>query len=53
MRATLDQATEDLAAAETAASAAADDLTASVEREQSVQTAVEAAEAAVNEAQAG
>ncbi|MEU8797079.1 chromosome segregation protein SMC [Spirillospora sp. NPDC048819] len=53
MRATLDEATEDLAAAETAAGVAADDLTASIEREQAAQTAVEAAEAAANETQSG
>ncbi|MEV4674970.1 chromosome segregation protein SMC [Actinomadura sp. NPDC049382] len=52
MRATLDQATEDLAAAETAAGVAADELTASIEREQSAQMALEAAEAAAGEAQA-
>ncbi|MFG2014294.1 chromosome segregation protein SMC [Actinomadura geliboluensis] len=52
MRATLDQATEDLAAAETAAGVAADELTASMEREQSAQMALEAAEAAAGEAQA-
>ncbi|MFG2086528.1 MULTISPECIES: chromosome segregation protein SMC [unclassified Spirillospora] len=53
MRATLDEATEDLAAAETAAGVAADDLTASMEREQAAQTAVEAAEATANETQSG
>jgi chromosome segregation protein len=52
MRATLDQATEDLAAAETAAGVAADELAASMEREQSAQMALEAAEAAAGEAQA-
>ncbi|MFB4310894.1 chromosome segregation protein SMC [Actinomadura sp. GTD37] len=51
MRATLDQATEDLAAAETAAVAAAGELGASAEREQSAQTALEAAEASANAAQ--
>ncbi len=51
MRATLDEATEDLAAAETAAGVAADELSASIEREQSAQTALEAAEAAAGEAQ--
>ncbi|MEU5989651.1 chromosome segregation protein SMC [Spirillospora sp. NPDC047418] len=51
MRATLDEATEDLAAAETAAGAAADGLGASTEREQSAQTALEAAEAAATGAQ--
>ncbi|MFS2292910.1 MAG: chromosome segregation protein SMC [Actinomadura sp.] len=51
MRATLDEAAEDLAAAETAAAAAAADLAAAVEREQAAQTAVEAAEAAAGEAQ--
>ncbi|MFA1549485.1 chromosome segregation protein SMC [Actinomadura chokoriensis] len=51
MRATLDQATEDLAAAETAAGVAAGELGASVEREQSAQTALEAAEVAAGEAQ--
>ncbi|TYB43316.1 chromosome segregation protein SMC [Actinomadura chibensis] len=53
MRATLDEATEDLAAAETAAMAAGDELAAALEREQSAQAAVEAAEAAATEAQAG
>ncbi|WP_344895343.1 chromosome segregation protein SMC [Actinomadura meridiana] len=51
MRATLDEATEDLAATETAAIAAADELAACLEREQSAQGAVEAAEAAVGGAQ--
>ncbi|GAA1822904.1 chromosome segregation protein SMC [Actinomadura chokoriensis] len=51
MRATLDEATEDLAAAETAAGVAADELSASMEREQSAQTALEAAETAAGEAQ--
>ncbi|CNE10678.1 chromosome partition protein Smc [Mycobacterium tuberculosis] len=50
MRATLDQATEDLAAAETAAGAAAGELSASTQREQSAQAALEAAEAAAGEA---
>ncbi|SNR75929.1 chromosome segregation protein SMC [Actinomadura mexicana] len=53
MRATLDQATEDLAAAETAAAAAADGLTEAVEREHAAQAAVEAAEAAAGDARAG
>ncbi|MDL4818834.1 chromosome segregation protein SMC [Actinomadura opuntiae] len=53
MRATLDQATEDLAAAETAAETAADELTASAEAEQSAQAALDAAQAAANQAQTG
>ncbi|MEU6751750.1 chromosome segregation protein SMC, partial [Spirillospora sp. NPDC046719] len=53
MRATLDQATEDLAAAETAAAAAAEGLTASAEAEQSAQAALDAAQAAANQAQTG
>ncbi|WP_149257812.1 chromosome segregation protein SMC [Actinomadura sp. K4S16] len=53
MRATLDQATEDLAAAETAAAVAADGLAAAVEHEHAAQTAVEAAEAAAGEARSG
>ncbi|WUH96912.1 chromosome segregation protein SMC [Spirillospora sp. NBC_00431] len=51
MRATLDQAAEDLAAAETAAVAAAADLSASMEREQAAQAALEGADAAAGEAQ--
>ncbi|MES9540961.1 chromosome segregation protein SMC [Actinomadura sp. NPDC000600] len=53
MRATLDQATEDLAAAETAAAVAADGLAAAVEHEHAAQSAVEAAEAAAGEARSG
>ncbi|MEU4821728.1 chromosome segregation protein SMC [Actinomadura sp. NPDC023710] len=53
MRATLDQATEDLAAAETAAAAAAGGLTEAVEREHAAQAAVEGAEAAAGDARAG
>ncbi|NDU77848.1 chromosome segregation protein SMC [Actinomadura sp. DSM 109109] len=53
MRATLDQATEDLAAAETAAEAAANGLGEAVEREHAAQAAVDAAEAAAAEARTG
>ncbi|MUN41982.1 chromosome segregation protein SMC [Actinomadura litoris] len=53
MRATLDEATEDLAAAETAAVAAAEGLAAAMESEQSAQTALDAAQAAANQAQTG
>ncbi|TYK48340.1 chromosome segregation protein SMC [Actinomadura decatromicini] len=53
MRATLDEATEDLAAAETAALSAGNELAGALEREQSAQAAVEAAEVAATEAQAG
>ncbi|TMQ91796.1 chromosome segregation protein SMC [Actinomadura soli] len=51
MRATLDQAAEDLATAETTAGTAAEDLNASIEREQAAQAALEGAEAAASEAQ--
>ncbi|QKG26011.1 chromosome segregation protein SMC [Actinomadura verrucosospora] len=53
MRAALDQATEDLAAAETAAETAAGELTASADAEQSAQAALDAAQAAANQAQNG
>uniref|UniRef100_UPI0010414B16 chromosome segregation protein SMC n=1 Tax=Actinomadura roseirufa TaxID=2094049 RepID=UPI0010414B16 len=53
MRGTLDQATEDLAAAETAAEGSADDLTVAMESEQSAQAALDGAQAAVNQAQSG
>ncbi|WP_067461545.1 chromosome segregation protein SMC [Actinomadura macra] len=53
MRATLDQATEDLAAAETAAETAAADLATSMESEQAVQAALDAAEVAAGQAQSG
>lgn len=53
MRATLDQAAEDLAAAETAAGAAAGDLAAAADSEQAAQASLDAAQAAVNEAQSG
>ncbi|WP_433326750.1 chromosome segregation protein SMC [Spirillospora sp. CA-294931] len=53
MRATLDQATEDLAAAETEAAAHADALTRGMEREQETQAALDEAQSAVNQAQSG
>ncbi|MDL4771656.1 chromosome segregation protein SMC [Actinomadura xylanilytica] len=53
MRATLDQATEDLAAAETAAEQSADALTGGTEREQAAQGELDEAQAAVTQAQAG
>ncbi|WP_242901386.1 chromosome segregation protein SMC [Actinomadura terrae] len=53
MRATLDEATEDLAAAETAAVAAAEGLAAAMESEQAAQAALDAAQAAANQAQNG
>ncbi|MFC6878919.1 chromosome segregation protein SMC [Actinomadura yumaensis] len=52
MRATLDQAAEDLAAAETAAEQSAEALTGGMEREQDAQSALDAAQSAVNQAQA-
>ncbi|WP_328594073.1 chromosome segregation protein SMC [Actinomadura macrotermitis] len=53
MRATLDQATEDLAAAETAAETAADALAEAAEAEQRAQAALDAAQAAAQQAQTG
>ncbi|MFB4316791.1 chromosome segregation protein SMC [Actinomadura sp. 21ATH] len=53
MRATLDQATADLAAAETEAERCAAALEAATEAEQSAQSALDAAQAAVNQAQGG
>ncbi|TDD72535.1 chromosome segregation protein SMC [Actinomadura rubrisoli] len=53
MRATLDQATLDLAAAETAAETAAGGLASAMESEQSAQAGLDAAQAAVNQAQSG
>ncbi|MFF5259244.1 chromosome segregation protein SMC [Actinomadura viridis] len=53
MRATLDQATDDLAAAETEAARRAEALAEAVEAEQSAQAALDAAQAAVNQAQGG
>ncbi|MCP2339732.1 chromosome segregation protein SMC [Actinomadura rupiterrae] len=53
MRATLDEATADLAAAETAAERSGTDLTEAVEAEQQAQVSLDAAQAAVGEAQAG
>ncbi|MFC4906260.1 chromosome segregation protein SMC [Actinomadura gamaensis] len=53
MRATLDEATADLAAAETAAERSALDLAEATEAEQQAQLSLDAAQAAVGEAQAG
>ncbi|MFI0353982.1 chromosome segregation protein SMC [Actinomadura sp. 9N407] len=53
MRATLDQATEDLATAEAEAERNAEALTEATEAEQAGQTALDAAQAAVNQAQGG
>ncbi|MFG1999343.1 chromosome segregation protein SMC [Spirillospora sp. NPDC048911] len=53
MRATLDQATQDLAAAETGAGRGAAELAGAMETEQTAQTALDAAQAAVNQAQSG
>ncbi|MBO2455314.1 chromosome segregation protein SMC [Actinomadura barringtoniae] len=53
MRATLDQATEELAAAETGSEQGAEALASAVEAEQEAQTALDAAQVAVNQAQAG
>ena len=53
MRATLDQATEDLAAAEAAAESTAAALAAAAEDEQRAQADLDQAQAAVNQAQAG
>ncbi|WP_067482389.1 chromosome segregation protein SMC [Actinomadura hibisca] len=53
MRATLDQAVEDLAAAETAAEQRAAALTEAMDAEQAAQTALDAAQAAVQQAQGG
>ncbi|MEV4251744.1 AAA family ATPase, partial [Spirillospora sp. NPDC049652] len=53
MRATLDEATADLAAAESAAERGAADLAEATEAEQQAQLALDAAQAAVGEAQSG
>ncbi|KAB2337916.1 chromosome segregation protein SMC [Actinomadura rudentiformis] len=53
MRATLDQAAQDLAAAETGAERGAEDLAAAIEAEHTAQAALDAAQAAVNQAQSG
>ncbi|MBA8949338.1 chromosome segregation protein [Actinomadura namibiensis] len=53
MRATLDQATEDLATAESAAEHTAAALAEAMEREQAGQAALDAAQAAVQQAQSG
>ncbi|MFC5750281.1 chromosome segregation protein SMC [Actinomadura rugatobispora] len=53
MRATLDQASEDLAAAETAAEQSAEALTEATEAEHRTQAALDEAQAAVNQAQGG
>ncbi|WP_344598195.1 chromosome segregation protein SMC [Actinomadura vinacea] len=53
MRATLDQATEDLAAAETEAERSAAALTEATEAEHRAQAALDAAQSAVNQAQGG
>ncbi|MFC5186119.1 chromosome segregation protein SMC [Actinomadura harenae] len=52
MRATLDEATADLEAAETAAERSADDLTETTEAEQQAQLSLDASQVAVGEAQA-
>jgi len=53
MRATLDQATEELVTAETGSEQGAEALTSAVEAEQEAQTALDAAQVAVNQAQGG